>query len=163
MGPADIMCGMPIESDPNADLLKELLSREDAPCPNCKYNLRGLAGDRCPECNLRLELKVNLAEPNFGAFLTGLIGIGMGFGFCALLLVWVGVMLAIRGGRGGPSWNEILPLFPGLIVNLIMLIAWIAVRRRWFARQSPGRRWFIAAVAVALAMLGPLFFMVTTR
>ncbi|MBY0311154.1 MAG: hypothetical protein K2W85_03705 [Phycisphaerales bacterium] len=151
------------EGETRQRLLNELLAAEDVACPNCSYNLRGLTGDRCPECNQRLALRVNLAEPNLGAFLTGLIGIGMGFGFCALLLVWVGVMLLVRTGRGGPSWDVIAPLFPGLIVNLVLLVVWVAVRRRWFAKQEPRRRWTIALIAVVLAMLGPLFFMLTAR
>lgn len=151
------------EGETQQRLLNELLAAEDVPCPNCSYNLRGLTGDRCPECNQRLALRVNLVEPNLGPFLTGLIGIGMCFGFCALLLVWVGVMLLVRRGRGGPSWNEIAPLFPGLIVNLVLLVAWVAIRRHWFAKQEPRRRWTIALIAIVLAMLGPLFFMLTAR
>jgi hypothetical protein len=30
--------------------LRQYLAGHDTPCASCRYNLRGLSGDRCPEC-----------------------------------------------------------------------------------------------------------------
>src|SRR5688572_24753805 len=35
-----------------AGLLRAFLAGRDVSCPNCEYNLRDLAGDRCPECGM---------------------------------------------------------------------------------------------------------------
>jgi hypothetical protein len=37
--------------------LFEYISRQDAPCPGCRYNLRGLHSALCPECGFEFTLK----------------------------------------------------------------------------------------------------------
>ena len=37
-------------------MLTEYLASRDEACPGCGYNLRGLVGDRCPECNQQLRV-----------------------------------------------------------------------------------------------------------
>lgn len=45
----------PTAPDPT---LRDFLAAHDAPCPNCGYNLRGIATSTCPECNRSLQLQL---------------------------------------------------------------------------------------------------------
>src|ERR1043165_104303 len=47
--------GDDVES-PTSDALRTFLAERDVPCPKCGYNLRGLSGPTCPECNTLLAL-----------------------------------------------------------------------------------------------------------
>ncbi len=46
---------------PHAERLTRYFSDRDRACPRCKYNLRGVRGEACPECgeSIRLESLVN--------------------------------------------------------------------------------------------------------
>lgn len=41
-----------------ADELMTFLASRDVECPSCRFNLRGLTTNRCPECNTLLELTI---------------------------------------------------------------------------------------------------------
>lgn len=41
-----------------ADELVTFLATRDVECPSCRFNLRGLTTNRCPECNALLQLTV---------------------------------------------------------------------------------------------------------
>ncbi|MFM9994982.1 MAG: hypothetical protein ACKVU4_04185 [Phycisphaerales bacterium] len=110
------------------DQLREFLGSRDAPCPGCGYNLHGLTGDRCPECNEELRLQVGLVEPKLASFLTGLIGLACGAGFFGVLVVWIGV-LWFRS-RGGPGRRELVVGLVGLIVQGVALFLWLWLRPR---------------------------------
>jgi len=47
---------------PHAERLTRYLADRDRACPRCKYNLRGMRGEACPECgeSIRLESLVTL-------------------------------------------------------------------------------------------------------
>ncbi len=51
--------------DPNPDLgfLKQYLADRDTPCPNCRYNLRGVTTSLCPECGRPIALTVQDTSP----------------------------------------------------------------------------------------------------
>ena len=49
---------MPPEPDRNAELLAAFLAANDAACPECKYVLRDLRIDACPECGCPLRLDI---------------------------------------------------------------------------------------------------------
>lgn len=51
--------------DPNPDLgfLKQYLADRDTPCPNCRYNLRGVTTGLCPECGRPIALSVHDISP----------------------------------------------------------------------------------------------------
>jgi hypothetical protein len=63
--------------------LADYLSRNDAPCPNCGYNLRGLATDLCPECRERLALQVAVPDPRLGPLMAAGAGLVTGAGAAA--------------------------------------------------------------------------------
>lgn len=49
--------------------LQKYLADRDALCPGCGYNLRGLAGDRCPECARRISIST-LVDARLAAGIT---------------------------------------------------------------------------------------------
>lgn len=116
------------------EMLRRFLAARDAPCPNCGYNLRGLPGRRCPECNEHLELRVGLAEPKLGALLGAAIGLGAGVGFNAMILAYFFWNLAV-GSSFGPTIDEGAPLMASLAAIAGLLAALLS---------GPGRRWFRA-------------------
>ena len=69
-------------------LLREFLADQDIQCPQCRYNLRSLTGDRCPECGEQLLLGVHLVEPKLAAPIAGIIGLAAGAGLNGLLIVY---------------------------------------------------------------------------
>jgi hypothetical protein len=40
---------------PEAERIRRYMAERDLPCPGCKYNLRGIAADACPECGRQLR------------------------------------------------------------------------------------------------------------
>lgn len=52
-----------LKIDPEfADRLRHVMYDRAAGCPNCKYNLSGIVGERCPECGIRLGEYLRLAD-----------------------------------------------------------------------------------------------------
>lgn len=50
-------------------LLAEFLAGRDIQCPTCRYNLRDVLNDHCPECGKQLQLHLNVAQPVTTPFL----------------------------------------------------------------------------------------------
>ncbi len=90
----------------SATLANYLADRDEA-CPSCGYNLRGLASDRCPECMTELVLRVAMAEPRLGLFLSTVVAWSLGAGFSLLLLVYLLVVMVIAS-RSLPPMDEFL-------------------------------------------------------
>jgi len=129
--------------------LRSVLDTTDVPCPACGYNLRGLTTPVCPECNLRLVLRIGLAEPRIGAFVTGLVGISAGLGFCGIMLTYL-VITIIFSSQGNTSKPSLLAyLIIGTCVGAAMLVGWIVRRRRMVQARRLGR---IIRVVVALVL-----------
>lgn len=47
---------------PHAERLARYLADRDRPCPRCKYNLRGMHGEVCPECGESIRLEALVAS-----------------------------------------------------------------------------------------------------
>ena len=94
-------------SDDTARLLLEFLGEQDAECPLCGYNLRGLTEPRCPECRQELVLTVGLRE---------------------VRIVWLLVMLAPCFFSGIAAVLLLIPIIlvqgaPGYILVLMIVEA----------------------------------------
>lgn len=147
---------------PAAPSLRSFLAEQDAPCPSCGYNLRGLTGGFCPECHEALELRVGLVHRKLGAFVTALVGLAAGAGFGGMLLVYFLFVLATRasGSRGLRSFAFITG--GGLLVEGMLLV--LLVRRRaWFVQRGPWARRGMAAGAWALTLAVLILFMAFVR
>ena len=51
------------QASPTSDL-SAYLAQRDLPCPACGRNLRGVTGDKCPECGLELSVPILEASPS---------------------------------------------------------------------------------------------------
>lgn len=141
-------------------LLREFVSGRDVLCPMCGYSLRDLLTGRCPECGEELCLRINLAEPKMRAYIAGLVGLSVGLGFSGLLLVWVGYMVAARGG--GPGLREVAPLLLQVAVEAPVFVWWMR-KGAWIRRRSKESRVWLAAGCWALTLVLSGIFMVTVR
>lgn len=151
----------PTETDARwAGALARHLEEFEEACPSCGYSLRGLREGRCPECSQGLVLRVGLAEPRLGWFITGLVGIAMGLGFSGLLTAYMAYWTVMRAM--GPPWEITVPLVTGTGVGSGLLGGWLK-GRRGLARWSAGRRWVLAGVAGVAAMACPVWFIVTVK
>jgi predicted RNA-binding Zn-ribbon protein involved in translation (DUF1610 family) len=133
-------------TDADHKFLVDYLRDRDETCPACKYNLRNLTGVRCPECGEELQLRVSPVEPRQAAPISGLVGVSMGLGLNALLLVYA----AIEVGKAGRVDRFMYPFVVyntvGGFVHVVALGGWIAGWRRI-------RRWSLKWILVALAWL----------
>src|SRR4051812_44145979 len=102
-------------------LLLQFLAGRDVECPQCRYNLRDLQSDLCPECGERIALRVQLVEPRQAAPIVGLIGLSAGVGFNALLILYAFLFRAFHPGLSIPTtmW---LSLGGGLAVLTPLLL-----------------------------------------
>jgi len=130
----------------NAQALREFLATRDAECPSCGYNLRGLVGGMCPECNQEIAL----VDPRVGLFLVGVVGWALGAGFSALALVY-GLTLFIRFGNLSPGELFLILLLGALVQAgvLLMLLVFNRRVRRW--ARSARTRVAVAGFGASLA------------
>jgi hypothetical protein len=141
-----------------------LAGRDLLPCPNCGYNLRDLAGDRCPECGEELALRVQLSEPQMAAFLTGVVGLSAGAGFSGLILLYgfIVTFFILRGGGGGNAARILAVTLGGLAVESGALLGWLRFRGR-LRTLPPPTRWALAAGCWALSLVNLLWFSLFIR
>ena len=149
-----------LAADNDAMLTKFVASR-DTPCPVCGYNLRGLQGNRCPECGRRLVLAVGTTEPRLAAFIAGLVGLSSGLGFSALLLIYV-LFEAMFGRRGfSPSMLEVR-CSSWAAVGAAGVWAWVRVRKR-LGRLREAAKWGWVGAAWLIGITFPVMFLLTVR
>ena len=138
--------------------LRAHLAGHDELCPMCEYNLRGLTGTVCPECGEALRLRVSLSEPKMAAYLCGLIGLSVGFGFSGVFLAMGVVGLLLEGFGGGFPYWMLVGLLSQFVIEGLAMWLWL-VRRNWIRRRSRGQRWALAAAAWGYSIgLTVLFF-----
>lgn len=127
----------------DADLVRAFLATRDVACPGCGYNLRGLAGTRCPECERPVTLGVSAwggaRHRRRAAVLMGLILAAIG----VQLVIWV---LGVGLAAGLPDWMRL-----GTFVLLGVMAVEGAVLARLIAALRRGRE---SAVGWGMCWLG---------
>lgn len=136
--------------------LRLFLHARDVACPSCGYNLRGLGGALCPECNQQLVLRVGLVEPRIGKLIAALCGVLAAGGGCFAALV----VAAVSTARWGPPQAGIrFAVFGltsvGVVLNAALAVALGSPRGRlWFRKLSARGSWMV----IALSWLSPIAF-----
>lgn len=144
------------------DMLQSFLEARDIPCPSCGYNLRGLRGERCPECGEAIELRVGMVEPRQSAGIAGLIGLAAGGGMNGLLLGYVLIRMVLFHDMPGPMDAFLVLNISGLVLEGAALLLWVRSWRR-VRRLSPGRKLLLVAGCWALTFLNLLLFSVYVK
>jgi hypothetical protein len=142
-----------------AELLRRFLADRDAACPQCRYNLRGLLAENCPECGQAVLLRVGPAQPKLGALLTGLIGLSAGAGLNGLLLVYFGLQV---WRRWPPPGFQQFGFYHGvgLMIEGAALAVWLV---KWpkIARLPDKTQWLLACGCWLLALANAVAFWIT--
>lgn len=125
----------PPDARGDAGFLAAWLAERDAPCPNCRYVLRGLTATHCPECGLALVLRVGLEKPRQALLVLGVTGLASGLGFHALVLLW--------GVSQGAPGSDLVPLVLGALTCGALLPVWTCSARH-LRRVQSGIRWLWA-------------------
>ena len=118
--------GLSASEDHNQTLLEEFLRHNDAPCPECDYNLRQLLSSTCPECGQELKLQVARRTTRIGLFLL----------FVAPMLMLAGsgwLFLVICLFESWPSqgeWGFYILMVTGLIEGFMVMF--LHQMRRYF-------------------------------
>lgn len=143
--------GSRVETGTSETSLLAFVHDRDIPCPGCGYNLRGLRGVVCPECQQALELRVGLTEPRLGLWLAATIGCAIGFGFNAMFLATFAAMWLARKSGGGD--REIFGFMTvGSVVFGLILIAMIRMRPRLRRLPTPVRLGIVIGIVVLLGL-----------
>lgn len=140
-----------------SDELQRFLAHRDEACPSCGYNLRGLASGRCPECRTDLVLRVSVAEPRLGLFLSTVVAWALGAGFSALLLVYIGVASLVRPMGMPPLWPFLVVPILGTLVQGSAVLALVLFQRR-VRRWDLGVRIALLAAGAACTLLNVVVF-----
>lgn len=117
----------------NVDQLKQSVADQDVLCPGCNYNLRGLAGERCPECG---ESARRILVPPWWRLTRAERWTALGAGF-ALFGIFGLAWVVWRESKKDPL-NILAMWLPGA-----MLAAWIVAVGVWsgFRHAARGRNW----------------------
>ncbi|MFG0305163.1 MAG: hypothetical protein ACF8Q5_02975 [Phycisphaerales bacterium JB040] len=142
--------------DDDREILARYLATRDVACPACGYDLRELVSPRCPECGAELELRLTLARPRQGVYINGIVALGAGVGFHALILAYIG-WYYLTDGYFGPGLLQCVPLLVGLAVEGPALVVWT---RSWMALQrragAPG--WTLVGVCWIVTVASAFWF-----
>ncbi len=134
-------------------LLLELLHDNDVPCPVCRYNLRGITSERCPECGIQIRLTIGAAEPYPTAWvaLAMISSISAGVGLLCLSLMlgfgWPGVHASLL------AWTSLY-----FICSIAFPLLVLATRRPFIRLRHPMQKiLLVAAAGILIATLTLLF------
>lgn len=144
-------------------LLLDYLAQRDVPCPACRYNLRQLQTDRCPECGNRLRLTVGVVGGLSSAWITALVATllpaGIGLPFHVVALIALGHGENILEIAREPEGLVFLVLFFYALLCHPAAIALLWARRRFLALPRGRQKQIAAAAGVLGSLFGLIAFM----
>lgn len=133
-------------------MLRQFLADRDVSCPVCRYNLRDLRSDHCPECGAQLDLRVGSADLKLGPWLASLLSVGLPLGFLFIMTALITVMDLMEGA----IYPGELPILGTLIAGTIgyaMALTALIWKRTAFWRRSRVRQVCLAWLICGLAWL----------
>ena len=146
--------------DNQVDLIRQYLADRTVGCPVCHYNLRGVAGNSCPECGTRLHLHINTLDLRLGPWLLGVIAVAMSLGF-SFILGTTAAFGAWRAWKMGQnfSWYQpwsradsvTLAALGGLSMFYLVTLGFIIRRRGKFLARPRIEQW-LRAITLTLIM-----------
>ena len=125
------------------ELLKAYLETNDAPCPVCGYNLRGVELAVCPECNAPIELVVGSQQDRLGAWLFAMLAFAMALGFDVVIGSMMVLSVIMTSGEDASAIFLMISLVTLALTSVGML--WVlVVRKRDWTRMARQNQWKIA-------------------
>lgn len=129
------------------------LKDHDAACPICRYNLRGLATARCPECAAPLQLAVASPNLHLGPLVLTIVSFALAAGFDLVVGLMMGTVLIIHANMAAAAtW-----MAPALVSSTLTtigvtcvacIILLVRLRHRW--NRIPIKKQWIVGVVVFL-------------
>jgi hypothetical protein len=136
--------------------VRAFLAERDTPCPACGYNLRGLAGTKCPECGRMLLLKelMGPTRGRLGRWFWGGIAIDAG------LIVWMSLGLARTMPAADAAKRVVLGIaLSAALTSIFMLLVYFRRDRVDPETLASEMAWAIwVPLMIKLTCLGGMLF-----
>lgn len=157
--PADLEGTNESQTPSDAVQLATYLATHDIRCPVCKYDLRLIESDRCPECGASLQLRVGSSDLRLKYWITVLLAFTIPLGFFGV----VSIMAASYWLSDDFNSDEdryvfvISAVFTATVSSIVLLLIRV---RRWFWRLSPIRQRMLGLISLMLggAAIGAFFW-----
>jgi hypothetical protein len=131
------------------ELVVRYISSRDVPCPKCRYNLRSVATNICPECGALVRLEIATGTAGSWYLVALIIAAGAGL-YSALSAAAYAVLLFRSGSMGADvhlsAWYRTLQ---ALLFTTVAAMMPVARRYHWTTRQ-------ILMIAVAAGVVWAL-------
>ena len=129
--------------------LRDFLNRSDVACPRCRYNLRGVTGDSCPECGWGLKLELRSYAAARRVRLALIIACAWAVAV-NLVTTFPFVNRLLRGAEGKVTvWWWLTTGWPSVVcaAGVAMLVGLLITRDRYFSRAQG---WWLLGLAALL-------------
>ncbi len=137
------------ETDRSDRLLLEYLVNNDAACPVCGYNVRGLTRPVCPECRHRLRLTVGATDVTLRWFLAA-IAPGVFSGIAAIFLAIPLIVSPLIGNGSAPGFIIATDVF-GFTSGIAALV--MMAQRKPIVAMPAGNQQMLVAIVWAVHIL----------